>query len=264
VLTEWNAMAIAALAEAGAVLGEPAWVDTAAEVAEFLLGNLRRPDGRWLRSWQHDPTTPGAGRAQHLAYASDHAWLIEAFTRLAEATGQARWIAAATGTADELIRLFWDQEGSGFHTAGADAEVLIARPKDTYDGAIPSANSVAAVALLRLAALTGDLAYRDHAERLIQTMGPALDQAPSAFSTMVAAADLSVAGITEVAVTGDRPDLVAAVRAAYHPEVVLAWGERYDSPLWEGRSETEGLAYVCREWACQAPVSEPAALTAAL
>jgi uncharacterized protein len=264
VLTEWNAMAIAALAEAGAVLAEPAWVDAAIEVAEFLVANLRRADGRWLRSWQHDDDAPGVGRAQHLAYASDHAWLVEAFTRLAEATGQARWIAAATEVADQLIGLFWDADGRGFHTAGSDAETLIARPKDTYDGAVPSANSVAALALLRLAALGGNLPYQDHAEQLIEAMGPALDKAPSAFSTLVTAADLSAAGITEVAVTGDRPDLVATVRAAYRPDVVLAWGEPYDSPLWEGRSVTEGLAYVCRHWACGAPVSEPEALAAAL
>jgi uncharacterized protein YyaL (SSP411 family) len=97
-------------------------------------------------------------------------------------------------------------------------------------------------------------------------MGPALAKAPAAFSAMVAAADLAVAGVTEVAVTGDRPDLVAAVRAGHHPEVVLAWGERYPSPIWEGRQESEGAgqAYVCRDWACQAPVADAAALAAAL
>jgi uncharacterized protein len=265
VLTEWNAMAVAALAEAGAVLGEPTWVQAAVEVAEFLAANLRRADGRWLRSWQHDTgAAPGVGRAQHLAYASDHAWLVEAFTRLAEATGHARWIAAATDAADQLIELFWDVDRRGFFTAGSDAETLIARTKDTYDGAVPSANSVAALALLRLASLGGNDSYRRHAEQLIEAMGPALDRAPSAFSTLVAAADLAAEGITEVAVTGDRADLVATVRSAYRPDVVLAWGERYDSPLWEGRSATEGLAYVCRHWTCQAPVADPEALAAAL
>ncbi|MBO0747444.1 MAG: thioredoxin domain-containing protein, partial [Acidimicrobiaceae bacterium] len=276
VLTEWNAMAVASLAEAGAALGRPAWVDTAVEVAEFLLGELRREDGRWLRSWQREPPTigsgsegaagPRSGQARHLAYAADHAWLIEAFTRLAEATGQARWIGEARRAADELVRLFWDPEEGGFHTAGSDAEVLIARPKDTYDGALPSANSVATRALLRLAALTGDLSYRERAERLLSVMGPALEAAPTAFSAMVAAADLAALGITEVAITGARPDLVATVQGEYRPEVVLAWGERYDSPLWEGREGEgdEGLAYVCRDWACQAPVAEPAALAASL
>jgi len=287
VLTEWNAMAVAALAEAGAVLDRPAWVETAVDVAEFLLGELRRGDGRWLRSWQHvsaadretapDGEGPGqgtgtgvpagrSGQARHLAYAADYAWLVEAFTRVAEATGRARWIGEARRAADDLLRLFSDPDQAGFYTAGSDAEVLIARPMDTYDGALPSANSVAALALLRLAALTGERSYRDRAEQLLAVMGPALATAPTAFSTMVSAADLSSEGITEVAVTGTRPDLVATVRRAYRPEVVLAWGERYDSPLWEGRDGEGdgGLAYVCREWACQAPVAEPAALAASL
>ena len=89
VLTEWNAYLVAALAEAGAAAGEPAWVAAAVETAEFLLANLRREDGRWLRAWQAD-----AG-ARHLAYATDHGALVDAFTRLAEATGEARWIGEA-------------------------------------------------------------------------------------------------------------------------------------------------------------------------
>jgi uncharacterized protein YyaL (SSP411 family) len=191
---------------------------------------------------------------------------VEAFTRLAEASGQATWITEARATADRMLELFWDDRGGGFHTAGADAEALIARTKDTYDGAVPSANSVAATALLRLSALTGELTYRDRANTLLDAMGPALAKAPAAFSAMVAAADLATAGVTEVAVTGDRPDLLAAVRAAHHPEVVLAWGERYPSPIWEGRGDGDsgGQAYVCRDWACQAPVADAAGLAAAL
>jgi uncharacterized protein YyaL (SSP411 family) len=254
VLTEWNAMAVAALAEAGAALGEPAWVTAAEEIAAFLLAELR-VDGRWRRSWQ-------GGRARHLAFASDHAWLIEAFIRLAEATGRAVWIAEATAVADAMLDLFWDTDGAGLHTTGHDAEALIARAKDTYDGALPSANSVAAAALLRLGALTGTALYQERARAIVDVMAPALAKAPSAFSGLVAAADLDRAGIVEVAVTGDRPELLAAVRSAYRPGVVLAWGEPYASPLWAGRTGADqlGLAFVCRDYACQAPVSTPAAL----
>ena len=151
VLTEWNALMCATLAEAGAATGNRAWVEAAVAAAEFLLGNLRRDDGRWLRSWQADD----GGQARHLAYAVDHAALVDAFTRLAEATGQARWIAAARETADALISLFWDGDGAGFFTTGRDAERLIAHSKDLLDNATPSANSTAALALLRLSALTG-------------------------------------------------------------------------------------------------------------
>ena len=255
VLTEWNAMAVAALAEAGAALGEPGWVDAAEEVAEFLLSSLRDDNGRWLRSWQN-------GTARHRAYAADHAWLIEGFTRLAEATGRARWVAAAQDAADALIDMFWDPGAGAFATTARDAEALIARPIDTQDGALPSANSVAAAALTRLAAMTGIDRYQEKALAVIGSMSNALGSAPLAFTGMVAAAELARSGVTEVVVTGDRPDLLDVVRGRYLPDAVLAWGEPFDSPLWTGRSgpETEGLAFVCRDYACRAPVSSAADL----
>ena len=255
VLTEWNAMAVAALAEAGSALGRPDYLAAAEQVAEFLLRSLMRDDGRWLRSWQ-------AGSARHLAYGSDHAWLVEAFTRLAEATGRRRWILEASSVADSLIDLFWDGDSSAFTTAGHDAEALIASPIDTQDGALPSTNSVAAMALLRLGALTGDERYHSTAARLIEAMAPALAKAPVAFTGMVAAADLLHRGATEVVVAGERRDLAAVVSGRYLPSAVLAWGQSYDSPLWEGRSD--GRAYVCQNYTCRSPVSEPAELVAQL
>ncbi|MDP8993335.1 MAG: thioredoxin domain-containing protein [Actinomycetota bacterium] len=261
VLTEWNAMFVSSLAEAGAALGRDDWLEAATATAEFLLDALRRPDGRWLRSWQR------AGGARHLAYAVDHAWLVDTFVRLAEATGRARWIGEAREAADTLIELFADTGGSasassGFFTTGHDAERLVVRHKDLLDGATPSANSVAATALLRLAALTGNQAYADHAESVLRLLADPLDRHPSAFAHLLGAVDLVVSGTTEVAVVGDRPDLVRAVQSRYLPNAVLAWGEPYDSPLWEQRED--GLAYVCQGYACKAPVSSPEDLLAQL
>ena len=252
VLTEWNAYLVAALAEAGAAAAEPAWVEAAVETAEFLLAHLRRPDGRWLRAWQAD-----AG-ARHLAYATDHGALLDAFTRLAEATGEARWIGEARSVADALLELFWDDERGGVFTTGYDAERLITRPKDLMDNATPGANGLAAVGLLRLAALTGDERYRSHGEAVVRLLGPLAVEHPTAFGHALAAVDLLVRGTTEVVVAGDRPDLLAAVRRWLVPNAVLAWGERYDSPLWEGRDD--GRAYVCRDYACQLPATDVATL----
>ncbi|HEV7887222.1 MAG TPA: thioredoxin domain-containing protein [Acidimicrobiales bacterium] len=256
VLTEWNAYLVAALAEAGAAAGEPTWVAAAVEIADFLLANLRRADGRWLRSWQAD-----AG-ARHLAYATDHGALVDAFTRLAEATGQARWIDEARSAADALIDLFWDDEHGGVFTSGRDAEALIARPKDLMDNATPGANGLAAVGLLRLAALTGDDRYREHGEAVVRLLGPMAVQHPTAFGHVLAAVDLVVRGTTEIVVAGDRPDLLAVVRSKLLPNAVLAWGDRYDSPLWEGRDD--GRAYVCTNYVCGLPASSPDALDAQL
>jgi len=256
VLTEWNGHWVAAVAEAGFALDRPDWVAAAEETATFLLGALRRDDGRWLRAWQAD-----AG-PKHLAFAGDHAALVDAFTRLAEATGRARWLAEARATADAMLELFWDDEHGGLFTTGTDGEHLVARDKDLQDGAMPSANSTAAVALLRLAALTGEQRYAERAEAILQLGGRLAEQAPTGFGVLLAALDLHHAGSTEVVVAGDRPDLVGALRGRWLPTAVVAWGERSASPLWEGRDDRR--AYVCRHYACGLPASTVEELEAQL
>jgi uncharacterized protein YyaL (SSP411 family) len=251
-LTEWNALFLATLAEAAAATGREDWRATAVAGAEFLLGNLRREDGRWLRSWQR------LGGARHLALAADHAALVGAFVALAEATGEARWIEHAMAAADALLDRFWDPIQGGLFTTGDDGEQLVARQKDLLDNATPSANSMAALGLQRLAALTGELRYANHADQILQLVGPLTGQSPLAFAHVLAAIDQRRVGLTEVAVVGARPDLLAAVQRRYLPNAVVAWGEPYASPLWEGRQE--GLAYVCRDFTCQAPASDVATL----
>ncbi len=260
VLTEWNALMVATLAEAAATTGRQDWLDQATTAADFLLHRLRSDDGRWLRTWQDDGTA--GGRASVPAFATDHAALVDAFTRLAEATGQARWIAEARNTADALIELFWDGDDAGFFTTGHDVPALVARQKDLLDGATPSANSLATVALLRLSALTGHHAYRRYAEQVLSLLAPVLDRQPSAFAHLLGAVDLDTAGITEIVIPGPATELVTAVQRRYLPRAVLAWGEPYGSPLWEGR-ET-GKAYVCRDYACQVPATDPTQLMAQL
>ena len=194
--------------------------------------------------------------------AHDHAALVDAFTRLGELTGEARWTAAAAATAEAMLDLFSDDERGGLFTTGHDAEALITRPKDLMDNATPSAQSSAAVALLRLGALTGDTRHVDAAERILALLGPLAGEHPTAFGHLLTAVDLHTAGITEVVVVGDRPDLVDVVRSAWRPHAVLAWGEPGDSPLWAGR--TPGHAYVCRHFACRQPATTPEELRAQL
>ncbi|MGH9137716.1 MAG: thioredoxin domain-containing protein [Acidimicrobiales bacterium] len=270
VLTEWNALMIATLAEAGAATGEGEWLDAAGAAGEFLLDKLRRPDGRWLRSWQDGGGQDGqaGGRATTLAFAADYAALVDAFTRLYEATGRARWITEAVDAAETLLGLFWDDEDGGVFTVGHDGEQLVARQKDLLDNAIPSANSLTAVGLLRLGALTGVDRYTHRAEAILRLLGEAAGTHPLALANLLAAVALDVGGIDEIVVTGDRPDLVAAVRSAWRPGAVLAWGERFESPLWHDRPDAglrgpnamQGRAYVCRDYVCDAPADSADAL----
>jgi uncharacterized protein YyaL (SSP411 family) len=248
VLTEWNGLFLSALAQAGAAFGRADWLDAAVANAEFLVRELRRPDGRWMRSWQADGDPP----ARHAALAADHAALIDGFTRLAEATGQARWIAEARQVAETLLDHFWDAERGGLYTTSEDGEALVARQKDIADGATPSANSLAAGALHRLAALTGEQRYANQADRILWLLGAMIDErSPGMFSNALIAADARRRGFTELAIVGDRPDLVQFAHRVWRPDLVLAWGEPYDSPLWEGRSD--GLAYICRDHVCELP-----------
>ncbi len=261
VLTEWNGLMLSALSEAAAVTGNRHWRDAALANGEFLVANLRREDGRWLRSWQAgDADRPP--QARHLAYAHDYGALIDAFTRLGELSGQARWIDEARHAADGLLELFWDGDAGGVFTTGNDAEQLVTRPKDLMDNATPSAQSLAACGLLRLAALTGERRYDEHARRIVTLFAPAAAQHPTAFGRALEAIDMAANGLDEIAVVGDRADLVEAVQTRYLPNAVLAWGEPYDSPLWADRPE--GFAYVCRNFTCQSPASTAEDLVAQL
>jgi uncharacterized protein len=255
VLTEWNALLIGALAEAGAAMNEPAWIIAAVQAAEFLC-DMSRVDGRWRRSWQRD------GGARHDALAADYAALVEAFLTLWEATGRVHWVQQARLTADDMLDRFWDPENGGLFTTAHDGEQLVARQKDLMDNATPSANSMAANGLLRLAAVAGERRYEEHANRILRLVVSMMPHAPTAFSHLLAAVDSGRAGITEIVIAGDRPDLLAAARAIYRPRSVLAWGERFDSPLWGARKD--GFAYVCRDYACKAPVDTVAEFVAQL
>ena len=257
VLTEWNALMLGALCEAAAAFGRDEWRDAAVANAEFLLAELRRPDGSWARAWQADARPP----ARHDAVAADHAALIDAFTRLAELTGQARWIDEARAVAEVLLDEFFDVDHGGLFTTAEHAEQLVVRQKDLLDQATPSANSLATGALYRLAALTGERRYENQADRILLLLAQVIEQVPSAASLAATVADQRRRGLTEVVIPGDDAAagaLLAEVRARWRPDVVLAWGQRYDSPLWEGRSP--GAAYVCRNQVCDLPARSPAEL----
>ena len=249
VLTEWNALMLSALCEATAMFRRPDWLAAAVANGEFLVRELRGPDGRWFRSWHAD----GTPRTRHHALAADHACLVDAFTRLGELTGQARWIREARDVADVMLDHFWDTEHGGLFTTPDDGEQLIARQKDLLDNATPSANSTAAFALYRLGALTGEARYRNLADQILLLLGTLMPQAPSAFAQALAAAAVRAQGTTEIVITGDRGDLVSFIQQQWLPDSVLAWGERYDSPLWENRPD--GFAYVCHDHVCELPVS---------
>ena len=269
-LLSWNALMIAALADAGAALGRQDYIDAASACARFVWESMRDSDGRLLRTWK-------GGEAHLNAYLEDHAYLVEALLRLYEATLEVRWFDAARETADAMIARFADDELGGFFTTSNDHEELIARRKDVGDHPIPSGNSSAAYGLLRLAALTGESAYEERALGTMRLFAPAAVQHPEAFGHLLQAIDFHLSPIREVALVGPAngagsatglEELARVVRSAHRPHVVLAGGEEgTERPeLLRERTSVEGqpAAYVCERFACRAPVTEPAELEAAL
>jgi uncharacterized protein len=261
-LTAWNALAIAALAEAGAVLERQDYVDAASGCAEFVLRDLRDGDGRLLRTYKD-------GQAKLNAYLEDHAFLLEALVTLYEGTFDPRWFAAARATADAMIARFADEERGGFFETSDDHERLVARRKDLEDNPIPAGNSSAAYGLLRLAALTGEYEYERRALGVLQLLHPVAPRHPQAFAHLLQALDFHLARVREVALVGDadavRP-LERVVRGRFRPHLVLAGGPADGVPLLAGREPVDGraAAYVCERFACQRPVTEPAELEALL
>ena len=263
ILTEWNAMMSASLIEAANLLGRKDWLEAAEQNCEFLFRELRVNDQRtglpkWARSWQRN----GLPKARHRALACDLAHLVDAFTRLAEATGKSIWISRSVEVADQLVADYWDEKNGGLFTIATDAEQLVVRQKDLLDNATPSANSVAANALLRLGALTGKEKFSRNAHEILRLFTRIAEAAPSAFGNLLHAVYLVHKGVTEIAITGERPDLVESVKKLWLPTAVISFGEPYESPLWQDRRP--GFAYVCQNYVCSAPVTKVEQLQEAL
>jgi uncharacterized protein len=270
VVASWNGLAIAAFADAGVWLGRDDYLDVARRAATFVLENLI-VDGRLHRVW-------AAGAARHLGCLDDFADLAHGLLALYDATFETRWLVAARDLADQMIELFADHDGTGFFYSGSDGEALIARTRDVEDHPTPGGNSQAALVLMRLAALTGDGDLAGRATGALRLVGEELARYPQAFGTALVALDhATTPNRVEVAIVGPSGDaattaLVSAARAAAGPFTAIAVGDPNDAapgdaaPLLAGRPIVNGVpaAYVCRNFTCDAPITDPAALAAAM
>jgi hypothetical protein len=259
ILLAWNALFLSALAEAAAVLERDDWMDAARTNGRFLLNELRRDDGRFLRSWG----------APHLAYAEDYAALLEALCTLVE-LDDVSWLTDAVIVAAEVLRLFHDDEHGGFFTTGYDAEALIVRAKDFFDNATPSANALAANGLLRLAALTGDMRYEQPAVAILRAFARPMASHPTSFAHLLQALERHLSTPIEIAIVGLPDDprtraLRREVTSRLIPSSVTVTGAATATgPLLTDRPQRDGTptAYVCEHYACRVPVTEPEALGA--
>jgi uncharacterized protein len=260
VIASWNGLTLAALAEAGRRLDRSDYLDAAGALAEFLLGPLSTVEGRLFRSWR-------AGEAKHAGVLEDYADVANALYELHVATGELRWLEESRRVALLAVELFEDAERGGFFRTPRDGEELVARKKDFDDQPTPSGNSMLAYVLLRLARLWGDAALERKAVAVFRYVAPIVPSAPSAFGQALTALELHFSPPREIAIVGPPDaDVVRAVLAPFDPNAVVAFGPSVDVPLLEGKEPVGGrpTVYVCENFACRAPVTEPKALEGAL
>jgi uncharacterized protein YyaL (SSP411 family) len=267
-LCSWNALMISALAEAGAALRRPDYLQAAVRCAEFVCGEMRDDDDQLQRTYKD-------GRAHITAYLEDHAYLLEALLTLYEATFDERWYTQARALAQTLVDRFADSEHGGFFTTPVGGGSGFPRRKDLDDAPTPSGGSSAALGLLHLARLSGEAVWEERALGVLEVVAPLIARHPLGFGHALQALDFALARVREVAIVGTGPDAAAlqeVVRGGFHPHLVLAGGPGEDvgtesavallreRPLVGGRA----AAYVCEGFVCQAPVTSAPELNEAL
>lgn len=262
VLTSWNGLMIAALAKGAKALQKPEYAKAAIAAADFVWDKLRREDGRLLARYRD-------GESAIPAYLDDYTFMIWGLTELYEATGQSVYLERALTLKDGLLELFIDGENGGFFFTGHDGEELPIRSKEWYDGALPSGNSVAAKLLWKLSVMSQDVELKMVAEHTAAVMASAASAYPAGYAMYLQAHLAMASGGREWVLSGKREDaalhsMLAHVQQAYLPDAVLLVN-------WEGEAEGilrllphladkpamngEATAYVCKNFACRAPVT---------
>ncbi|HEX5139067.1 MAG TPA: thioredoxin domain-containing protein [Planctomycetota bacterium] len=262
VLASWNALMISGFCRAYQALGDRADLDAAVNAGRFLRKRLVK-GGRVLRRWAD-------GEAAHEGVLDDYAHLVAAWLDLYETTFDRAWLEEALAIHGKTVELFGDAEEGGFFFTAKDGEELLARGKPGFDSAIPSGNGTMAMNLLRIHKLTGDREARELAMRTIGRFGGSIAQAPLGTGALLNALDFAQEGSREIFIAGGADDpatraLVEAVWKNPDPNRVLALvtpGLEALLPPAAGKAPVKGkpAAYVCRDFACEAPVTDPAAL----
>ena len=260
ILTAWNGMMIAALAHAGKVFKNEAFIDMAQKAIHFIEENLF--EGNRLMARYRE------GETRYKAYLDDYAFLIWAYVELYEATFELDYIHKATTMMDSMIELFWDEKNGGFFHTGIDGEKLIAREKEIYDGALPSGNGVAANMLIKLSSLTGNLAYLDKFEEMYYSFYEELNEYASAGTAFVKSMMLNENPRKEVVIIGpendpNRTELIEKLRDAFLPSVSMLVAKQPEdfeniAPFAAQYKQLgdKTTIYVCENFACQAPTTD--------
>ncbi|MFW5936248.1 MAG: thioredoxin domain-containing protein, partial [Candidatus Hadarchaeota archaeon] len=261
ILTDWNGLMIAALAKASRVLNDLEYRKAAEEGAEFILNNLIR-DGELLHRYRD-------GEAAIKGFLDDYSFLIWGLIELYETTFKSEHLKRAVELSEKMVEKFYDEERGGFYLTSLDSDSeQIIRKKEVYDGAYPSGNSVAILNLLRLAHMTARTELEDIASKSMGAVAGKASTTPEAFIQFLVAVDFAVGPVNEVVITGnlqseDTRVMLESLRQEFIPRtvVLLKSGEELDdisgltSSL--GSGESKATAYVCRDYRCNLPTTDP-------
>ena len=263
ILTGWNGLMISALAYGGVAFGEKKFIIAAEKAAAFVLTTLRH-NGRLMRYYRD-------GKVIQPGFLDDYAFVIMALLDLYEATFDAHWLAEAKELAERMMELFSDRDSGGFYLTGSDTESLIVRTKPGYDGAVPSGNSVAALALLKLGLLTSETRFTESAEEVLNSFSSQISQSPASLSEMLSALDFSIGPTCEMVIAAephraDTDKMLRFVQRRYLPNTVVLFhptgkaGEAIEkiAPFVKCQTaiDNKPTAYVCQNHVCKQPVTE--------
>ena len=264
ILTSWNGLMISALAIGARVLGEEKYAKAAEKATEFINLKLINEDGRLFARYRD-------GETAYLAYVDDYAFFNWGLIELYQTTFNPKYLALSLELQQDMMDLFWDEKEGGLYLYGHDGEQLITRPKELYDGALPSGNSVAAVNFLRLAALTGNSAIAEIADKQLTAFGGTVNQSPPGYAHFLMAVYLAENPTTEISIIGDIKnkevkEMLDLVNQGFNPNRLVAvkvpgsMGEEISKliPIIKERNQIDGkaTAYVCKNFSCQPPVTE--------
>jgi uncharacterized protein len=263
VLTAWNGLMLKSFAEAANGLDREDYRNAAIRNAEFVLNNLQQ-EGELLRSFRN-------GKAKHKAYLEDYACVIDALLSLYESTFDARWMVEAERLAHRMVEKFWDNTAGCFYFTSSDHEALIHRPRELYDNVMPSGNSAATFALLRLQRVTANSEWSSYVIDTLKKAAFLMSRHPSAFCHMLCALDYYLSPLKEIAIAGEphnrqSRELLNQIFHRYLPNKIVVCGTDERLALLKERPRINGLstAYVCVNSVCLPPVTEPEKLAALL
>jgi uncharacterized protein YyaL (SSP411 family) len=264
ILTSWNGLMIMALAKAAKALNKPEYAQAARRASDFIGKELRREDGRLLARYRD-------GEAAFLGYLDDYAFYVWGLIELYEATFEVELLELAVELNAEMLRLFWDHEQGGLFFYGEDGEQLFTRPKEIYDGAMPSGNSAAALNMAKLARYTYDAGLSQKTDEQLQAFAGSVQKYPSGHALFLIALDYAVGAPSEIVLAGERgkPDLQemkTRLQRKFLPHAIFMLhpsGEQGEAarkliPLLTDKVALGGkaTAYICENFACHSPVTD--------